>query len=540
MLSWSTIELGLQRLTDLARANGRVWEEFERSRGEFFADPGAARAPLAQLRHLEWFLLERPSSTLGATPALSWLADLGASGAFPAADVSTCFRGSIPGAFEVTSLVPAEGLRVRDLFTQNEHPVAEARAMTGLDVGDLLVGRLFPAGGGAFLLSPSVSVFRSPALLAAVRRDLEGMRAVRRGVLRVQQIELEHLFHGQGSLPLLSRENDGVRARAREGLLKQGLEPDVVENLLDRVRSGARSSRGQVVTDMLNGLAFETWVDLAAVRLILVDLWESERRSLANGHGVPSQRDSAFSASRARAALEAFDRGRAEGKDLELLFRELERDLGVEGGDGEEHAGEGFQGTSDFPGVIEAIVEEFLWEVGREEGAEQAGRLGILRSLGEYARDISVFEELGPERLLDFSARWMLDEGRLAGPAQSGALMDALAAYCKWCEERHDVPLWSQFGKTLDSLRDSLPRHALLRQDNTAGEGGGAFRVVRIWDGTALARDAAGRERSIDLTARQEEHLRPGDIVRLAAEGGSTVLGATYPGEVGASFFRAG
>lgn len=533
MLSWASIEQGLERFLELVRADPRVLAEFARSRAEFFTDPTAARGPMDQIRHQEWFLLERPSAALGSPPAQAWQDRWRAASPAAGADLSAAFLQSIPGAFEVTSLVPSEGAWLRDLFTMGEHPVAQADAISNLTVGDLLVGRLFPAGAGTFLLSPSVSVFRNPALLVAIRADLAAMRAVRRGVLRVQQLELERLFHGPGAEPEVQKTSAQIRARVRAELLEQGLESSVVADLMARVQDAARSSRSQVITDSLNGLAFDTGVDLTRTRIQLVELWDSERRHAAAADAAPLRAEVPPDA---RAALAAFDRGRAAGQDLEQLFRELERDLGID--EGEEDSAELPEGVPDFPGVIAAVVEEFLWEVEREHGPERARRWSVLRTLGDYARDIGVFEELGSTHLLDFCTRWLLDESGLASVAQVETLMEALAAFCQWCEEQHDVPLWRQFGTTLSSLRASVPRHVLLRQHGAAPAGRGSYRVVRVGEREALVSDPKGRERSVTLTPHQAAHLRDGDLVRLARAGGRPALGATYPGELEASFFR--
>jgi|SRR5262245_5756153 len=529
MLSWDSIERGLRRFHELVRADRRVEEEFECSRGEFFASPGASRTPMAELRHLEWFLLERPSAVLGSTPVQAWQERWRGSSPEGDGELATSLLQSLPGAFEVTSLAPGGEVWVRDLFTLGEHPVVEASAQASLAVGDLLVGRLFPAGEGSFLFSPSVTVFRNAGLLAAVRSDLEGMRATRRGVLRVQQLELERLFHGPGAARIGARGVAEVRERARDELLKQGLSRKAVAGLLERVREAARASKGRVITDILNRLAFETGVDLAQARLVLVDLWDAERQLRAEVAPVP-ETEAEGNHSDARTALATFDRGRAEGKDLEQLFRELERDLGIEDEGGDEDSLETEDGAPDFPGVIAAIVEEFLWETEREQGSERARRWSVLRSLGTYGRDIGVFEDLGYAHLLDFSARWLLDESGISA-AEADALLEALTAFCQWCEERHDVPLWRKFGATLQSLRSSLPRHIALRHGGLSDSGTGSYRVLRVEEHEALVSDGK-RERAVTLSPHQATHLRSGDLVRLALDRGRSLLGATYPGEL--------
>ena len=72
MLSWDSIEGAFEPFLELVREDERVRSEFEHSRSEFFAEPAAVHGPGAELRHLEWFLLERPSAVLGAVPAVAW------------------------------------------------------------------------------------------------------------------------------------------------------------------------------------------------------------------------------------------------------------------------------------------------------------------------------------------------------------------------------------------------------------------------------------------------------------------------------------
>jgi hypothetical protein len=534
MLNHDDLELGLERLLELVRHDAALTREFESSRAEFFAAPAARLLPGAERRHLEWFLLERPSATLGAVPAEAGRARTLAEGT---PELAAGLAQSLAGAFEVTSLLAGEGLWVRDLFTLGEHPVLEAGASHDLAVGDLVVGRIFPAGGSAFLLSPAAAVYRSPELLAAVRADLAGMRAARRGVLRVQQLELERLFHASEALAARPPSSAEAAQRAREQLLALGLSNDRVARVLDTLRRARRAGEGQVVTEILNGLAFDTRVDLDSARLALSELWQSSAGPTAAEREAPAGESSTAAA---RSALEAFDRGRAEGRDLEQLFRELERDLGVADEDdgADEGAGEGTDdetdasvaGAPDFPGVVGAMVEEFLWELEREHGAARARGFEVLRLLGAYAQDVGVFEDLSAARVLDFAARWLLDESGLDRATPLEPVLDALEAFCRWAEERHGVPLWSSFEATLAELRSALPRHLALRASLQAGSGTGAFRVVRLERERAFLRDGDGREEELHLTPVQATNLAPGDLVRVARVQGELALGATYPG----------
>jgi len=526
MLDWNRVELGFERFLELLAKDTRLRPEFEASRSVFFVDARVARTAQAERRHLEWFLLERPSEVLAGIPALVWQEAWRASLPEPAAELVAAFLESLPGAFEVTSLVQGEGLWVRDLFTQGEHPVVEARATATLAAGDLLVGRLFPIGGGAYLLSPAVTVFRNLELVTAVRRDLEGMRRARRGVLRIQQLELEHLFH-TGALVEQPRATPAEgRARARAALLELGLGERAIDGVLARLARGAREADGRTVSEVLSELAFETPVELSSARLVLAELWDVERGALAGEAGASG------STHDARAALAAFDAGRAQGQDLEALFRELERDLGLDeelDGDDEEDPV-----APDFPGVVGAMVEEFLWETEREQGVARARAFDSLRLFGGYAAELGMFEELGVAHLLDFSARWVLDESHLDSPEEVATLLEALACFCRWSEERHDLPLWKLFGATLAALQSSVPRHVRLRRAAPRGSGRGAF-VVHALDGERVQlRARSGEERSLAVSPEQRAHLVVGDLVRVAGRGAEAAVGAGYPAEVAA------
>ena len=111
----------------------------------------------------------------------------------------------------------------------------------------------------------------------------------------------------------------------------------------------------------------------------------------------------------------------------------------------------------DFPGVVGAMVDEFLWEVEREEGSQRANRYACLRSFGRFGERIGVFEELSSDDLLRYATFWILEERALASPAEAERLIEALCAFCTWTEEAHEMTLARDFAPTLDSLARSLP-----------------------------------------------------------------------------------
>ena len=78
---------------------------------------------------------------------------------------------NLHGLFEVRRMQPGQ-IRLRDVFTRNDHDVTERRTLAGLAKGDLLEARLLPHDGhlyfsGAFLYHPQEV---RKAILAEVKR----------------------------------------------------------------------------------------------------------------------------------------------------------------------------------------------------------------------------------------------------------------------------------------------------------------------------------------------------------------------------------
>lgn len=515
MTSPVEISRALERFHAMVEGDARLREEFTASRVEFFA-PATPPSAGAETRHLEWFFLERPSSALGAVPVLYFTREEGPL----RGDVALVkgLLGSISGAFEVTAATDGIGEWVRDLFTLGELPLARAAATAGLQAGDLVLGRLYPSFEGAFSLSPAAFVCRSPELLAALRADLAAMRKARRGVMRIQQLEIERLFHGLAALPGPLEAAHGARDLDRAALRSLGVEDTEASALLARVRRSAEESSGGDVTELLNHLAFETQVDLDRARQILVGAWQREVQAV-QGRERPGD---------VRAALEAFDRGRGEGRDLELLFRELERDLGLDGDTTTEEGLAEVQPAPDFPGVVGAMVDEFLWDMEREYGPDGSRRLGCLRILGAYAPDIGVFEELGRARLLDFTARWLLDETQLARD-EVESVLEALVEFCAWTQELHQIPLLVEFEPTLQVLRRSVPRLVGARCAERRSQTDLFATVTRVDGGRMDAAGPAGEVHSLTLPSDEvAAHVHPGDMVRITELG----FGGAYPAEL--------
>ncbi len=85
--------------------------------------------------------------------------------------------GNLHGLFEVRKIADAQ-VRLRDVFSGEDHDVTERRQVAGLEKGDLLEARLLPFDGalyfsGAFLYHPREA---RKAILAEVKRLRKGAR----------------------------------------------------------------------------------------------------------------------------------------------------------------------------------------------------------------------------------------------------------------------------------------------------------------------------------------------------------------------------
>ena len=535
------VEQGLAIFEALVGEDPELEEEFQESQSLFSltgADDRAERA-LATRRHLEWFLLERPSDHLGGVPAEVLMPEWHEQAREQGCAEPVSWLESFAGVFEVTSVESGRGLWATDLFGRGEYPIEEPNASLGIEKRDLLVGRVFPIGEGLFSLSPAAYYFRDPALLSAVCQDLERMRGARRGVLRIEQLELERLFFS--SLPNKPAPDSRVSAdagadsidpleRCRADLRAAGLDAATAGQVLTRLAASG-FAQPELVIEILNQLAFDTSVDLEEARRALTEAWGAlaAPRSTARAPGSGGRSDEARTADEVRAALDAFDRGRASGGDLDELLARLAGDLGVEPDDDGLDADD----LPDFPGVVGAMVEEFLWDAEREQGAAAARRLAGLRRLSGYAANIGVFENLGRRDLLDFAGRWLLDEGDVADAGEADEVLAALEEFCAWCESRQAHPLVQLCGEMLERLRRSVPRLASARRLLQPHRSTDAPWDVVGSDGSDLhLRSEDGRDRAVRVTPELAAALHEGDLVHAREGGDSLVVTRCYPAEL--------
>lgn len=578
--SKETIEQGLAAYRRLAEESPEVRDEMTRTRGWFDAsgDSGTsaeaeAALLLALRRHLEWFLLERPSEHLGGVPVEAllepWLEQQD-EGADPG-----LFLNSRAGAFEVTGIDRGQGLWIRDLFGLGEYPVAEPEAAAEIEEGDLLVGRIFPVGEETFRLSPAMACIRNAALREAIRSDTDAMRAARRGILRVEQVELERLFFGgTGRPPAGAAETlePSPERTLRELLAGAGIEAERIEEILLRATASVDGNGG--LTEILNELAFETTVDLEPVREALAAFWKGgstpsvpagvelsepvelpepvvspDPNDVPEPIDLPAPREPQPEEEPAppvepqtvARALDAFNEGRANGADLDSLFRQLAADLGFEDAVGEERGGMdvlesmGNATLPDFSGAVGAMVEEFFWEFTHTAPPDAApveppGRR-TLPLLAQYGTRIGVFENLSAHDILDFAGRWVLQEHRLASAEDAEDLLSGLRRFTRWCDEKQALGIVAEATPILDELTPDLPRLAeasrfLVDDPPTASA---PYEVASVGDRAAELRDDKDRLVPVTIDSSLLAYLRPGDLVRAVVDGDLARVTACYP-----------
>ena len=196
------IDNALELYRTLIRRNPELAAEFDSTAAGFFGRPVesyAQEAPetpggateLAERRHLEWFLLERPSLHLRRVPIDALEAAFENEAGTLELALGPALRNSLASVFEVTGVEAGRGVWLRDLAGFGEYPIDEPKASALIEKGDLIVGRVFPTEDSVYRISRAAGFFRNPLLRDALRTDFERARETRRGVLRIASSELE-------------------------------------------------------------------------------------------------------------------------------------------------------------------------------------------------------------------------------------------------------------------------------------------------------------------------------------------------------------
>ena len=578
-LAPSTIERCLEVLGSLVRGLPELNLEFEGSVGTFFqgSRPGAAGDPretlLAGRRHLEWFLLEHHSATLRGSVAeklapayretvaasLTDEDDREAQEAALGLALEALLR-SHTGIFEAEATDTEEAVWARDLGGFGTYALLTTGLEGRLRHGDLLVGRLYPAGDGGNVASPTIAIVRSEEIRTALTVDLGRVReesAV--NVLRIGQRDLEAMFFADSEVaPELegpeTTEPAAAPADPEEAALAalhgagfdESMARQALRVLARTPRDPARLVHGleDPMAEVMETLAFETDVDLDRARTALITAWDLISAGAAPPAPAPSPREDSGAVDRDE-AVEAFARGRARGEDAATLLQKLEEDLGI-AGDGPDEEGTDAP-APDFPGVVGAMVDEMRWEMSATREGFDVETLTPLKHLAAFARPIGVFEELKGRDLFQFTTFWLQETRSLPSDEEAVALVAALREFCEWALDAHEVDLGSEFLDALEGLETSLPR---MRRANDAldpgpagasdGEGEG-YEVLSVdalqpaafeGSGDRLAPRAGGDPLTVILPETLRGLIAPGDYLRatITLEGHARVY-CCYPPE---------
>ena len=526
-------------------------------------------------RHLEAFLLERPSDALGSVPLENFFDGVDDATGEALAQLYASLRASLVGVFLVKVVDEHDGVLLEDLLGRGQYVLAEADLAPLMEPGDLLVGRLFPQSidtDGArttWVASPAAMHLRHGALLDALLRDLEVMRERARGPLRMSQRDLEVMFFSSGIEVSEERRTTPsvdlpeLRKRARDLMIDAGMPDERVDAYLEALGEhelpvgdlalGGDDPLGWVLAE----LAFDSDVELDHARRVLADYWQAATAAAAVGESPVSESTPVAddAETRAKEALARFDAGRAEGRDLEDLFAELEADLGVDSSDGPPAdplgdpvadpvampGDDGFVG--DFPGAMGALVQEFLWDAARiaqvqlDAFAHEHRDLELFAQFGSFLVNA---DELGSKHVEVFLARWIWEAGRLERGDYSGlGAVRSTRAFCIWMTEHQGLEVSAESASFVDAIEADAERiDALNRAADakgaTAGASKGFFEYVGHESGETRWLDQAGGTFAGEVAGVDRlEELRSGDWVEAWRDAGRLGVIAVYPSVAG-------
>ena len=196
----------------------------------------------------------------------------------------------------------------------------------------------------------------------------------------------------------------------------------------------------------------------------------------------------------------------------------------------------GHGGVAQSGAVVAAVVEEYLWEAGRDETSNtNVNDAGALRLFARYGADLGVFENLGPRELIDFTGRWILDEHAVGDPDEAAAVLDAMGRFCRWTEEQHGHALWTPFAESWERLRADVPRLVGLWPSQRPAGTATPFELQGTKpEGLLEVRSLNGDPiDDVRVAPAVAASLRPGDILHLVVDAsGNAELAACYPGEL--------
>jgi hypothetical protein len=517
-------QVAVQALAARLARDPRLHAELLRARREFFGGTVAASADrrdaVAELRFAEWYALERESESLGVVPVT--LAEL--------AEAAGDLADSLAGVFLVTSASPV-GVESVDL--QDDEPLELAVPPGSLQAGDLVVGRLFPLAMDRWTPSTAAAVFRPGGQLAeAVRRDLGRLELGR----RLWQVEIEHLLLRRtdqapspnappraaapkvvpGSAPLEHLEADLDRLFTAGGCTHS------VSDVSDALAAAARP--GPAMGQLLEELAFDTTVDLDRVREVLLQIWNAHHPEGfvdEPAEPPPARGDETLG----EVLVRTLDEGLRQKRDVDDVFAQLERLAGLEPGaaddggnpfDADGAATDGDGGEVEPGGDLGPLVQEYLWETGREQDP-------AVEALRIWARlqANAALPHTDLERVTGQDLMRLLLHVYLGAPAddRAAAVRQAFAelqAFYAWAARTQEFGLGSALhecrgalieqverlalaGRLLSAAADAEGRPGILLVEDVGPDGIGVVDDDGEHHWLAVGRDAAAQVRVGDL-----------------------------------------
>lgn len=432
----------------LRSERARAWREFTGSAARPLPEFGP-QAEAETIRFYEWYLLERPSEVLGTT-VLDALAP----------ELLHELHESLAGVFLVEVAGGGEA-RLRDLQDRAKYDLA----LHGhrLEVGDLLVGRLYPERDGRYAVSAGAGVSRDAReLAAAFERDYHNLTPQR----RLAQAEIERIWFQQGpDVAGATRPIEHLEAELATLLTAAGRDPDEAESLLVALRAEARP--GRVVGPFLEQLAFDSEVDLTHARDLLLEIWQHYQTRLAAAaeEPPPAARPPAAGKPLGAALAERLEEGLRNHEDLEALFDEIDRTLGdddepdLDDADAEDDEdGDGIEALEAAEGDLASLIQEFLWETGRDQGPDAAILAGFHDQQRTSPTPVLDLEQIGGSDLVRFLVQIYLARPAGARVQAVQAAWDTLRRFYEWAEETQGYALRPAVAEAQQAWIDQLDR----------------------------------------------------------------------------------
>lgn len=471
----SRLHGALSNLHRRALADHRLHAELQRARREFFGVDGsvAVRAS-AELRFVEWALLERESLALAAVPVEVLSA--------PGDDDS--IRASAVGVYRIET-VDGERCEARDL--QDDDTVDLVAPEGALVAGDLMVGRIYPSSRGVWQPSPAIAIYRpGKAIAEAFQRDLKRLELDRRLTqIEVERLLLQQQMHDHELKPMgglvaqpamprpQHRQVEHIEAEL-ESVMAQGGAPGLTTHVSDSLAQAARA--GVVVGPLLEKLAFDTSVDLDRVRRLLLELWNAHHADEAQEETEPATATEATEATPAEVPGETLgqklarvlDEGLSQKRDVEELFRQLEEMAGIEGDEEDEdddalaEAGRAILDAAESADVdggdLAPLVTEHIWET-QQAGTPAEATLQMWVGLQQNAAipHTSIDDVTDTDVMRLFLHVYLKSDPRGRANAVRSAHA-AVESFSRWAEETQELSLASALAGCKGTLLDHLDR----------------------------------------------------------------------------------